>query len=83
MSPRGIAEREFTGQDDCLEVQAVAGEGGGRADAEASSPSDREPSYGQRRPPTLSPAPGSAPSSLLLCCQERSLGVFPDTALAP
>ena len=26
MSPRGIAEGELTGQDDCLEVWAVAGE---------------------------------------------------------
>lgn len=39
MSPRAIVEEEFTGQDDCSDVWAVAG-GGGRADSKVSSPSD-------------------------------------------
>lgn len=66
MSPGGTVERAFTAQDDWMCGLWRDWWGGG---AEALMPRfqtevTRSPFYGKRKPPTLSPAPGSTPSSL-------------------
>ena len=64
MSPRGIVEGDFTAQDDWMCGLRREERGAEVLMPRFQTKVDRSPFYGKRKPPTLSPAPGSTPSSL-------------------